>query len=431
MTENSAVYDPFRPEGALEASGSRADGGGEVPEAMPPWSPVEGGDTHYGDHSAEAVNLETSRSGAANLQNPLADVRGLKRDSNRGSQRSSQPNSNMASQSAQPPLRSNTQQDLAGGSMRRKSSNMEGSMRRPASQSMRKNTMAGSTLTKRSTLASMMLHGRVDVNRDDDDNDGMGTELESGRGEEEEEEEGLEGGTNTAERLEAEQIFMPNMRREAFIPVRIARDKLKQVLKEMAQMKHMHYAALETMERQQEFLKAQLEATVATYARKLTNDYNTRVKALEGEYQRRLDGLNKTAMGDLQATLDAARRDAKLVEQRMQAQLMEKDREIEQERKMFQTKIQMTRQAQEDMDKQVEAARAGAKEKDREIERLTVELRVAKAAGARWRRQLYHYVGGRGLRAGGGPQGASHAAGARSRRKDARPRSAPRGARLV
>jgi chromosome segregation ATPase len=246
---------------------------------------------------------------------------------------------------------------------------------------MRKNTMAGSTLTKRSTLASMMLHGRVDVNRDDDDNDGMGTELESGRGEEEEEEEGLEGGTNTAERLEAEQIFMPNMRREAFIPVRIARDKLKQVLKEMAQMKHMHYAALETMERQQEFLKAQLEATVATYARKLTNDYNTRVKALEGEYQRRLDGLNKTAMGDLQATLDAARRDAKLVEQRMQAQLMEKDREIEQERKMFQTKIQMTRQAQEDMDKQVEAARTVAKEKDREIERLTVELRVAKAAG--------------------------------------------------
>jgi chromosome segregation ATPase len=149
----------------------------------------------------------------------------------------------------------------------------------------------------------------------------------------------------------------------------------------MAQMKHMHYAALETMERQQEFLKAQLEATVAAYARKLTNDYNGRIKALEAEYQRRLEGLNKTAMGDLQATLEAAQRDTRNMEARTQKQILDKEAEIEQERKMFGQKVQMARQAAEEADAEVEKLRKTVADKDKEIDRLNVDLRVAQASG--------------------------------------------------
>jgi chromosome segregation ATPase len=44
------------------------------------------------------------------------------------------------------------------------------------------------------------------------------------------------------------------------------------------------------MEKQHQFLKAQLESTCAAYARKLTSDYNNRVRALNMEFDRRLKG---------------------------------------------------------------------------------------------------------------------------------------------
>lgn len=85
-----------------------------------------------------------------------------------------------------------------------------------------------------------------------------------------------------------EQLFMPNLKREQYIPVRVAREKLKQVLAEMAQLKMKHLAAIDTMEKQHQFLKAQLETACAAYCRKLTGDYNSRVVALNHEYKRRL-----------------------------------------------------------------------------------------------------------------------------------------------
>jgi hypothetical protein len=86
----------------------------------------------------------------------------------------------------------------------------------------------------------------------------------------------------------AEALFLPNIKREQYIPVRVARDKIKHVLAEMAQMKTMHLAAIETMEKQHGILKAQLENACAAYCRKLTSDYNHRLTALEGEYKKRL-----------------------------------------------------------------------------------------------------------------------------------------------
>lgn len=95
-------------------------------------------------------------------------------------------------------------------------------------------------------------------------------------------------GTNNLDKA-AEQLFMPNMKREQYVPVRVARDKIKQVLSEMAQMRTMHLSAIETMEKQHSFLKAQLESACAAYCRKLTADYNNRVLALNHEFKRRLE----------------------------------------------------------------------------------------------------------------------------------------------
>uniref|UniRef100_A0A7S1LA28 Uncharacterized protein n=1 Tax=Neobodo designis TaxID=312471 RepID=A0A7S1LA28_NEODS len=405
--ESSAVYDPNRPEDAGPADAAEDNNAA--------YSPREGDDDAAAaedDGAAAAADgdpLTVSRSGAANLTNPLSEpsskvgsraqsrVSGAgDEDANRMSRRQSKASRRQsgsasgaapagdvegsgsvqpaASQSGAAPLRRGTMM----GSMRRSSSMRRDSTKQPQA-------LGG----KRNTLASMMLSGKFTRDDDgkppaagggfgdlgaevasDDDGDDYG-HMEDGEGDE------IYG--DTAEKLESEQIFMPNMRREPYIPVRIARDKLKQVLGEMAQMKHMHYAALETMERQQEFLKAQLEATVAAYARKLTNDYNGRVKALEAEYQRRLEGLNKTAMGDLQATLEAAQRETRNVEARAQKQIQEKEAEVEQERKMFTQKVQMARQAAEEAEKEAEAAKAQVADRDKEIDRLNVELRVAQA----------------------------------------------------
>ena len=87
---------------------------------------------------------------------------------------------------------------------------------------------------------------------------------------------------------EMEALFLPNLKREQYIPVRVARDKIKHVLAEMAQMKTMHLAAIETMEKQHSILKTQLENACAAYCRKLTTDYNNRLTALEVEYKKRL-----------------------------------------------------------------------------------------------------------------------------------------------
>lgn len=94
----------------------------------------------------------------------------------------------------------------------------------------------------------------------------------------------------------SEQLFMPSMKREQYIPVRVAREKIKQILSEMAQMKLMHLSAIDTMEKQHQFLKAQLETACAAYCRKLTADYNNRVVALNEGYKRRLvaQGIGST-----------------------------------------------------------------------------------------------------------------------------------------
>ncbi|CUG67221.1 Hypothetical protein, putative [Bodo saltans] len=89
----------------------------------------------------------------------------------------------------------------------------------------------------------------------------------------------------------AEQLFMPSMKREQYIPVRVAREKIKLILSEMAQMKLLHLSAIDTMEKQHQFLKAQLETACAAYCRKLTSDYNNRVVALNNEYKKRLAGV--------------------------------------------------------------------------------------------------------------------------------------------
>lgn len=100
------------------------------------------------------------------------------------------------------------------------------------------------------------------------------------------------GSASTADREAVdkgmEALFLPNIKREQYIPVRVARDKIKHVLAEMAQMKTMHLAAIETMEKQHGILKSQLENACAAYCRKLTGDYNHRLTALEGEYKKRL-----------------------------------------------------------------------------------------------------------------------------------------------
>lgn len=415
MAETSASYDPNAPEDAYspregddQPAQEEDPFGAQVAEEEP--APAAGG----------AGALENSASGAAALSNPLSRPTSRTEGDGAAAHGSS---GNMVASGNPPPNRQNTN----AGALKRGS--MVGSMRRSSSHNLpprggRAKSFEGGNgqLTKRGTLAGMMLSGKFNPDDDKGADSGagagrrrssaamkrkssqsggagaqsfeafmageMGEQVPSEGNATESQIDVVDQGDDyddyygEAGAIEAEQIFMPNMRREQYVPVRIARDKLKAVLREMAQMKHMHYAALETMERQQEFLKAQLEATVATYARKLTNDYNARVKGLEAEYQRRLDGLNKTALGDLQSTLEAAQRESRTLEARMQEQIKEKDREIEQERALFQQKVQMARQAGQESEKEAEELKQQMKEKDAQIEQLTIDLRVAKATAA-------------------------------------------------
>ena len=165
-----------------------------------------------------------------------------------------------------------------------------------------------------------------------------------------------------------EELFMPNMKREQFIPVRVARDKIKQVLAEMAQMKSLHLAALDTMEKQHAFLKAQLESATATYVKKLTRDYNSRVTALEAEYKRRLEHLNSNAMNDLGHNMDEAKRKVALLEERAMQKVKDRERELEQEQKMFLAKLEHDRGAVKEFQQQV-------RERDAQIEELEQRIR--------------------------------------------------------
>jgi hypothetical protein len=117
-----------------------------------------------------------------------------------------------------------------------------------------------------------------------------------------------------ADQLQAEQIFMPSLKREQYVPMRVARDKVKQALAEMASMKAQHYAAIDTMERQYKRLKAQLEAAVVAYTKKLTKDYNERVANLEAEFHRRVANGTLTA-----AAFHGEQNDAERAAQRLSA----------------------------------------------------------------------------------------------------------------
>ena len=253
----------------------------------------------------------------------------------------------------------------------------------------RKNSMALGG-TQRSVFASMLLGG-----------DDAAAEGGDGGGRDDAPDEVSSYGTADLDEA-SNQIFMPNLKREKFVPVALARDKLKQVLVEVASLKAQHHAALSTMERKQEFLKAQLEAAVAAYARKLTADYNGRVTALEDEYKRRLDNLNATALGDMKSTLDRAKADAAQQQAKLKGQLEEKSLQAEKEQALVAASLAEERRQREDAvaarmtavtelkaaqraldDAQVKARVAEAKvaERDREIAALRRELAALKAAG--------------------------------------------------
>eukprot|EP00758_Cryptobia_borreli_P006187 Tbor_TRINITY_DN5099_c0_g1::TRINITY_DN5099_c0_g1_i1::g.14316::m.14316 len=126
---------------------------------------------------------------------------------------------------------------------------------------------------------------------------------------------------------EDEALFMPFPIREEYIPVRVAREKIKEVLSGMAQMKNKHIAAIEAMEKQHQSLKNQLERACADYAKKLTNDYNFRLNALDAEYCRRLVRLSKkTVRQEVDEQLMTARKDAKALEKQMEERLAEKEK---------------------------------------------------------------------------------------------------------
>lgn len=196
-----------------------------------------------------------------------------------------------------------------------------------------------------------------------------------------------EGGYSTEDReaaaqahQDAEQLFMPSLQREQYVPVRVARDKIKQVLSEMAQMKTMHLAALDTMEKQHAFLKAQMESAVATYTKKLTTDYNNRVTALESEYKKRLSNLNNAAMGDLHTALEKAKTGLEAMERNSKARLEEKDRELEQERKMFQMRIDSDRQHAQKLQDEVERATKALQDREDQIAVLKGQVAALQAA---------------------------------------------------
>lgn len=145
-------------------------------------------------------------------------------------------------------------------------------------------------------------------------------------------------------------LFMPGMKREQFIPVRVAREKIKEVLSEMAQMKHKHLAAIETMEKQHQYLKNQLETACAAYAKKLTNDYNTRVNALDAEYCRRLAKLSgETAAAEVEERLRTARENAAEVEQKTEERLAAKDRDIDAIRSQLTMQLDRERSNRDDL----------------------------------------------------------------------------------
>lgn len=188
------------------------------------------------------------------------------------------------------------------------------------------------------------------------------------------------GGFATADRMEAEQIFMPNMKREAYVPVRIARDKVKMVLSEMAQLKSMHYQALETMEKQHEILKAQLEATVAAYVRKLTKDYNDRVVALESEYKRRLGNINTDAVAGMRSTVEQTQKEAATLEERADQKIAEKTQEFAAERKLFVVKAEESKKQLQAAQEESTALKADLAAKQKEIDSLKARL-IAKGDG--------------------------------------------------
>lgn len=124
-----------------------------------------------------------------------------------------------------------------------------------------------------------------------------------------------------------DQIFMPNMKREPYVPVRLARDKIKQALSEIASHNSKHYAAIETMEKQYEILKAQMEHQVATYAKKLTFHYNQRVADLNNQLKERLSsGAKGQAFAQLMNDVDKWKSRATDAEQELEVARKELDK---------------------------------------------------------------------------------------------------------
>eukprot|EP00742_Colponemidia_sp_Colp-10_P019435 GILJ01022542.1.p1 GENE.GILJ01022542.1~~GILJ01022542.1.p1 ORF type:complete len:518 (+),score=104.84 GILJ01022542.1:127-1554(+) len=160
-------------------------------------------------------------------------------------------------------------------------------------------------------------------------------------------------------------LFMPGMKREQFIPVRVAREKIKEVLSEMAQMKHKHLAAIETMEKQHQYLKNQLETACAAYAKKLTNDYNTRVNALDAEYCRRLAKLSvETAAGEVEERLRTARENAAEMEEKTEERLAAKDRDVEAIRSQLTLQLDRERSNRDDLQNKLKVS----EDRTRELE---------------------------------------------------------------
>ena len=375
----SAEYDPFRPEGALDASGKQSDvGHGEMVES-------EGGGSQRSGRaqSGEAASnplgsRQTSKqSSAADLGGAGVGVSGHSSAANMGGAGSSQRRDTMGRQQRGGSLEG----DDVSGTQRRGTGVMGASMRAPVG-----GAAGNGALRKKPTLASLMLSGSAmqEAAGDDDDPEVVvgGPDPDALDAAAWGEEGGEEGeGFATADRMEAEQIFMPNMKREAYIPVRIARDKVKMVLSEMAQLKSMHYQALETMEKQHEFLKAQLEASVATYVKKLTKDYNDRVRALEAEYKRRLAGLSNEAMSDLQHTIDKSKNEAAGAEEHANRRVQEKVAEFESERKLFMVQLDEKKRLAATAQQEAAQAKASLAAAKAEIDDLKARLLAGGGGG--------------------------------------------------
>lgn len=182
---------------------------------------------------------------------------------------------------------------------------------------------------------------------------------------------------NNEEEGEEGPLFLPSLKREQFIPVRIAREKVKEVLAEMAVMRNKHMAAIETMEKQHQYLKNQLEGACAAYAKKLTNDYNVRVNALDAEYCRRLARLTPaSAQQEVEERLTNARKNAADLERKTEERINAKNTEMENTRNALSSQLDRERALRDDLQEKLRLEEERARELDIRVVSLEKQVEL-------------------------------------------------------